>query len=225
MCCNGYINYWLRLEKYLKHRLFFYYFFYGASIRTVWANYIQHEFYHEAAQTLSKDSDSACHILHGEHYYFCLLPVQWLQTGKWTLWDGFWSRLWCLPAPTIQVDGSEYISFIEYVFCKYFIPICGLLFCSFFFSSSLFLRASHTGYGSSWLRVKSKLQLPAAGLCHSHNIKSEPLLQPTAQLWQCWSLTHWVRPGIEPASSQTLCQVLNPLIHNRNSCIWLLLLV
>ena len=30
------------------------------------------------------------------------------------------------------------------------------------------------------------------------------------------SLTHWGRPGFEPASSQTLCQVLNPLSHNGN---------
>ena len=26
-------------------------------------------------------------------------------------------------------------------------------------------------------------------------------------------LTHWARPGMEPASSQTLCRVLNPLSH------------
>lgn len=49
----------------------------------------------------------ACYILYGEHYYFCLLPVQWLQTGKWTVWDGFRSRLWGLAAPTIPADGRE----------------------------------------------------------------------------------------------------------------------
>ena len=31
------------------------------------------------------------------------------------------------------------------------------------------------------------------------------------------SLTHRARPGIEPASSWTLCWFLNPLNHNRNS--------
>ena len=36
------------------------------------------------------------------------------------------------------------------------------------------------------------------------------------------SLTHWVRAGIELASSGTLCQVLNPLGHNRNSSIIIL---
>ena len=39
------------------------------------------------------------------------------------------------------------------------------------------------------------------------------------------SLTHWARPRIEPAPSQRLCQVLNPLSHNGNSsdtfCMWL----
>jgi len=32
------------------------------------------------------------------------------------------------------------------------------------------------------------------------------------------SLTHWARPGIESASSWTLCCVVNPLSHSGNSC-------
>ena len=56
---------------------------------------------------------------------------------------------------------------------------------------------------------------------------------PTPQPWQhqIWatcatytvacsntgSLTHQARPGMEPASSQTLCWILNPLSHNGNS--------
>ena len=39
----------------------------------------------------------------------------------------------------------------------------------------------------------------------------------TAPCSKAGSLTHWMRPGIEPASSWTLCQVLNPPSHNRNS--------
>ena len=31
------------------------------------------------------------------------------------------------------------------------------------------------------------------------------------------SLTHWARPGTEPTSSQTLCQVLSLLSHSENS--------
>ena len=35
------------------------------------------------------------------------------------------------------------------------------------------------------------------------------------------SLTHWARPGVKSTSSWTLCWVLNPLSHNRNSgCIF-----
>ena len=33
------------------------------------------------------------------------------------------------------------------------------------------------------------------------------------------SLTHWARPGIEPASSRIPCQVLNSLSHNENSTV------
>ena len=31
------------------------------------------------------------------------------------------------------------------------------------------------------------------------------------------SLTHWARPGIQVAYSRTLCHVLTPLSHSRNS--------
>ena len=57
--------------------------------------------------------------------------------------------------------------------------------------------------------------------------------QPTPQLWQHWiwttsvtytaacsnarSLTHWVRPGLQPASLQRLHWVLNAQSHNGNS--------
>ena len=39
----------------------------------------------------------------------------------------------------------------------------------------------------------------------------------TAACGNAGSLTHWVRPGIEPESSRTLCQVFNLLSHNGNS--------
>ena len=51
---------------------------------------------------------------------------------------------------------------------------------------------------------------------------SRPQPQPQqltyAAVWSnARSLTHWARPGIEQASSWTLCWVLNSLNHNRNS--------
>ena len=36
------------------------------------------------------------------------------------------------------------------------------------------------------------------------------------------SLTPWVRPGMEPASSPTLCQALNPLSHKGNSNMYII---
>ena len=60
--------------------------------------------------------------------------------------------------------------------------------------------------GKGWIRAA------AASICHSHsNTISEPHLWPMPQVG---SLTHWMRPRIEHASSWTLCQVLNPLSHN-----------
>jgi len=64
-------------------------------------------------------------------------------------------------------------------------------------------------------------------------VKSEPQLGPTPEPRQHWiqamcancittygnarSLTHWVRLGFKPASSQRQCQFLNMLSHNGNS--------
>ena len=72
--------------------------------------------------------------------------------------------------------------------------------------SSFFLfRPASKAYGSFQVRVVSEeLQLPAYGHRHG-NAKS---------------LTHWARPGIEPTSSGTLCQVLNPLNHIGNSLLF-----
>ena len=63
-------------------------------------------------------------------------------------------------------------------------------------------------------------------------VKSKLQLRSTSQPWQCQiqtvsatyaaahntgSLTHWARSGMEPATSLTLCQVLNLLSHSGNS--------
>ena len=71
------------------------------------------------------------------------------------------------------------------------------------------------------LGVKSELQLLAytigtatldlRGICYQHH-----------SLRHTRSLTHWTKAGIKPASSQTCCQVLNPLSHNGNSLLYTL---
>ena len=69
---------------------------------------------------------------------------------------------------------------------------------NFFF----FLTATLVAYGSSGARS----QMRAASETY------------TAAGSNAWSLTYWVRPGIEPTSSQTLYPILNLLSHNGNAC-------
>ena len=80
-------------------------------------------------------------------------------------------------------------------------------------------RAAPTAKGSS--QARGWIQATAAGLHVSHsNATSEPHLWHVKACGDAGSLTHWVRPGIEPASSQTLCWVLNPLSHSGISNHW-----
>ena len=71
----------------------------------------------------------------------------------------------------------------------------------------LLFRAALKAYGGS--QARGQIRATAAGLHHSHsNIRSEPLLRPTPQLIAtAGSLTHGVRPGIEPATSRILVGV------------------
>ena len=78
--------------------------------------------------------------------------------------------------------------------------------------------AAHEVYGNSWARdwIRAAAVVYTTGtatadpsyiwdLCHS--------------LWQCqfWILNHWVRPGMDRASSRWQHSVLNPLNHDGNS--------
>lgn len=68
-------------------------------------------------------------------------------------------------------------------------------------------------------------RFPGYGL--NQSCSGQPIVQPQqCPIWaassanstacgNARSLTHWGRPGIEPASSWTLCQVLNHLSHSR----------
>ena len=72
-------------------------------------------------------------------------------------------------------------------------------------------------YEISWAR--GWIETAATGLCHSHsNFRIQATSATYTAAWgNAASLTHWVRPGIEPTSSWTLCWVLNLLSHNGNS--------
>ena len=63
-------------------------------------------------------------------------------------------------------------------------------------------------------RAESELQLRATP--QQHQIQAATVTYGTA-CSNTRSLTHWVRPRMEPAASQRQCQVLNPLSHNGNT--------
>ena len=70
------------------------------------------------------------------------------------------------------------------------------------------------------------MEVPRLGSSQSYDCRPMPQPQPrqiqassatyTTAPSNARSLTHWARPGIEPASSRTLCWVLSLLSHNRN---------
>ena len=66
------------------------------------------------------------------------------------------------------------------------------------------------------LGVESKLQLPAYTIATATLDLSHIWTYATVH-GNARSLTYWARPGIKTASSQTLCQVPNPLSQNGNS--------
>ena len=75
--------------------------------------------------------------------------------------------------------------------------------CIFFF---FFFRASLAACGSS--QARGQVEAAAAGLHYSPgNTGSEPVTYAKGQ-GNARSLTHWMRPGIEPASSWILVQFL-----------------
>ena len=83
-------------------------------------------------------------------------------------------------------------------------------FFSLLFSSLLFsflFKVAPVVYGSS--QARGWIGAAAAVLSHSHsNAKSEPHLWPMLNLQQCQTLTHWARPGMEPASSWVLVRFI-----------------
>ena len=84
----------------------------------------------------------------------------------------------------------------------YFIVTQFFSFC-FYFIYLLLFRAAPAAYGVS--QAKGQISTVATSLYQSHsNTGSQPSPQPTAQ-----SLTHWARPGIEPAFSWMLVRFVN----------------
>ena len=79
--------------------------------------------------------------------------------------------------------------------------------------------ATHSAYISSWAMGRITASAPAPSHNHSRDLWGIWAASVTyaAACSNTGSLTHWVKPEIEPTSSGTLCQVLSPLSHGRNS--------
>ena len=93
---------------------------------------------------------------------------------------------------------------------------CFVLFSFFFFF--LFFNAAPAAFGSS----QTKGQIEAAIFqpipqTQQHLIRAASTTYTTA-CSNVGSLSYSGRPGFKYASSQTLCQVINPLSHKRKSC-------
>ena len=78
-----------------------------------------------------------------------------------------------------------------------------LFFCLFVIS-----RATFVAYGGS--QARGRIEAVAASLCHSHSsVGSELSLTHTPAHGNTRSLTHWVRPEIEPATSWFLVRFIS----------------
>ena len=94
------------------------------------------------------------------------------------------------------------------------LPYLPLVFYSFFFLGP---HLHHTEVPGAWGQME--LQLPTYTTVMQHQIQAASATHATA-CCNARSLTHWMRPGIQPTSLRTLCCVLNPLSHIRNSKMW-----
>jgi len=98
----------------------------------------------------------------------------------------------------------------------YSILFYSILFYSILFYSILFyFNGCPRSIWSS--QVRGRIRARTSSLHHSHsNWIRAALVTYTTAHGNAASLTHWTRPGIEPAYTWTLCCVLNPLSHSRN---------
>ena len=120
-------------------------------------------------------------------------------------------------------EAQDWICLLMDVMLGFFVCLFwfGFVFCLF--------GTTPTAYGGS--QARGPIGAVAAGLCQSHsNARSEPCLTYTTVHGNARSLTHWMRPGIEPATSwflvrfvstepwqELLCWVLYLLNHKEKS--------
>ena len=92
---------------------------------------------------------------------------------------------------------------------------------SFFLSFFVFLGPHPWHMEFPRLGVKSELQLQAYTTATASQDLSH-ICDLQHSTWQCWSLTHWVRPGIEPTSSWMIVGFVSHWANICFKCEWTL---
>ena len=116
---------------------------------------------------------------------------------EWTSWGTGLLLLSPHLYTTLLIYTSLTLFSVSLVFSMKFILFYFIL---FFF---LLLRAAPVACGDS--QARGQIGATAAGLHHSHsNAGPKPCLRPTTDHGKAGSLTHWARPGMEPATSRFL---------------------
>ena len=119
--------------------------------------------------------------------------------GKYVWWYKKTKHYWRIKGRSVESLKAGLYRKIQQQFASCFLSFASRYFYSFIFLSPFFMVAP-AAYGSSRARGQTRAAAEASATDCSNTR----------------SLTHWVRPGIEPASSQRQCQVLNLLRHNGN---------
>ena len=143
-------------------------------------------------------------------------------------------RLWCLDSSVFHTACLQEFTTLDLVTFSSditsptaLLPRNELHF--FFFWSTFFFRAAPAAYGGS--QARGPIWATPVGLQHSHsNAGSEPHLWTyTTAHSNAGSLTHWARPGIQPATSWFPVRFVNrwatmgiPGLHFVNLSFWFL---
>ena len=143
----------------------------------------------------------------GKKQWWCLLMVNYGETQKW-----LWKKL-------KQISSTRQCINYWLAWCTRQVPSFVCLPFFFFFFSFLFSGLYLQHMKVPRLGIESELQLPPTPQPQQWWIRDSSVIHAIA-CCNARSLTYWMRPGMKPASSQTLYRVLNPLSHNGNSCLF-----
>ena len=140
--------------------------------------------------------------------FYCWVAARVLMTYSLFTHLPLKGRLGCFRFGENTNNPLMYELLCEYSFFFFF-------FFFFFFVFCLF-RAAPMAYGVS--QARGLIGAAAASLHHSHTRSESPSATYTTAHGNARSLTHWWRPGIEPATSWFLVRI-NSMRHDGNSWI------